>query len=111
MYISNIYNNFTRGVGRHRYDTCKTKNMFPWVVGIVPMVTNHGIAPRDILETKSIWSERPISKSDESPGCMEQSRSGGDPELPEPERSGIGGAGPRAELCWSTSESGVEAWE
>ena len=36
-----------------------------WVVGIVLMVVNHGLAPRNVLEAKSIWSKGLGLKSDE----------------------------------------------
>ena len=46
-------------------DTCKTRNMFPWVVGIIPMVANHGLAPRNLLEPRSHAVQKgPGSESD-----------------------------------------------
>ena len=38
--------------------------MFPWVEDIIPMVANHGLVPRNVLEVKSKWPKRLGSESD-----------------------------------------------
>ena len=47
-----------------------------WVVGIIPLVANHGLAPRNMLEAKSTQSEGLISESSRSPEqtCQSWSR-------------------------------------
>ena len=88
--------------------------MFPWVVGIIPMVTNHGIAPRNMLEAKSMWSEGPISKSDESPDWTFRAGVESERRCQGVEvwrcRIGIGAEVQREQKCGGRNQREVEVW-
>ena len=77
--------------------------MFPWVVGIIPMVTNHGIAPRNMLEAKSMWSKSLISKSNKSPDWTFGARV-------EPEQRCVGAGADWDQTCRSWSGGALECF-